>query len=283
MRTPIVLALAALLASAPARAQANDDAASPQPPQAAPSDTGSDAHELAKQLANPVASLISVPLQENMDFGGGYGGQGFKSIANLQPVVPIGLGGVNLIVRTILPIVYQDNITGPSEEQFGLGDTTQSFFISPVPKHPGDLIWAIGPVGYYPTETDPHIGTGKWGAGVTGLVLKQAGKNTLGLLTNQIWSIAGSPNRPDFSSLFLQPFFSHTTRKALTIGINAEATYDWKHEQWVVPLNLTVTQLSKIGTQPVSVGGGVRVYAERPDGAADWGVRLIFTLLFPKK
>lgn len=240
-------------------------------------------HELAKQLSNPVANLISVPFQENIDFGMGPDGDGFKSTLNVQPVVPISVGkDWNLILRTILPIVYQDGLTAPAEDQFGLGDTTQSFFFSP--KQPGSsgIVWGAGPAFLYPTGTDSAIGSGKWGAGPTIVVLKQAGKNTIGLLANHIWSIAGDDDRADVSSTFLQPFFSHTTPGLTTYTLNTETTYDWLGENWVVPINFTVTQLTKIGDQRLSIGGGVKYYAEKPTGGPDWGVRLVLTLLFPQ-
>ena len=81
----------------------------------------------------------------------------------------------------------------------------------------------------------------------------------------------------------MQPFFSHTTSHATTYGINAEASYDWKGENWLVPVNLTVTQLTKVGDQAVQVGLGGKYYAVSPDGGPEWGIRMIFTLLFPKK
>jgi hypothetical protein len=274
----IACVLAALFATPQAFAQ--DNAQGPATPAPA---AGSSDQDLAKQLSNPVASLISVPLQENVDFGYGPDGDGFKSTLNVQPVVPISLGtDWNLILRTIVPIAWQEGVTGPDEDQFGLGDTLQSFFFSPKQPTSGGIIWAVGPAFLYPTATDHALGGEKWGAGPTFIVLRQAGHNTVGLLANHIWSIAGDDSRADVSSTFLQPFFSHTTPGATTYSLNTEASYDWLGEQWIVPINVTVTQLLKLGDQPVSVGGGVKYYAEKPAGGPDWGVRLVFTLLFPQ-
>ena len=241
---------------------------------------GSDAHELAKQLANPVASLISVPFQENIDFSVGPD-EGWKSTLNVQPVVPVALNANwNMIVRTIMPVIYQHDVA-PDSSQFGLGDVTQSFFFSP--SRPHGFIWAAGPVFLYRTATDHRIGGGKWGAGPTFVILKQTGHNTIALLANHIWSVGGDDDRPNVSVTFLQPSFSHTTPSAMTIAIDAETSYDWKAKKWVVPVNLTATQLTHLGKQPVSIGGGLRYYASAPDNGPNWGVRLIFTLLYPKK
>jgi hypothetical protein len=237
--------------------------------------------ELSKQLNNPVSSLISVPLQENIDFDVGPD-EGTRSVLNIQPVIPFAISkNWNMIVRTIMPVTYQDDVV-PDSNQFGLGDITQSFFFSPKPG-PSGIVWAVGPVFLYPTATDRFLGGDKWGAGATALVLKQTGGNTIGVLANHVWSVAGDDKRADISTTFLQPFFSHTTKAHTTIGLNAESTYDWKGKQWTVPLNLTITQLTHMGKQPISVGGGVRYYAAAPKDGPNWGVRMIFTMLFPKK
>ena len=186
-----------------------------------------------------------------------------------------------MIVRTIVPLTYQNDVV-PDSNQFGLGDVTQSFFFSPTPKA-GGIIWAVGPVFLYPTATSQRLGGEKWGAGVTALILKQSGKNTVGVLADHVWSIAGNDDRSGISNTFIQPFFSHTTASAMTFGLNTESTYDWKAKKWTVPVNLTVTQLTHMCKQPISFGGGVKYYASAPRDGPNWGVRLIFTMLFPKK
>jgi len=282
-KLPLVVAACALLASM-ARAQDEsgfDAAASGASGTAA--DAKADAAELAKTLANPIGALISVPFQNNFDFGGGPAGDGFQYRLNLQPIVPFTLNRDWLLIsRTILPIVYQENVSETSS-QTGLSDTVQSFFLSPVKPTRGGWIWGAGPVLLLPTATDDLLGAKKWGAGPTAIVLKQQNGWTYGALVNQIWSFAGDSDRADVSAAYLQPFVSYTTKKATTFTLNSESTYDWENEQWTVPMNLMVQQLVKISKQPVALTVGGRYYAEKPDGGPDWGLRFAVILLFPKK
>jgi len=156
--------------------------------------------DLAKELANPIASLITVPFQFNYDFDVGPRDAGQRLTINVQPVVPIPLNDDwNMIVRTIVPIISQEDIFPGAGSQSGLGDTTQSFFFSPKRPGPSGIIWGIGPAFLYPTGTDDLLGSGKWGAGPTAVVLKQSGGWTIGKLANQIWSFAGDPDRPPVS------------------------------------------------------------------------------------
>jgi hypothetical protein len=236
--------------------------------------------DLAKQLSNPVADLISVPFQGNLDFGLGPG-DGSKFTLNIQPVIPIGLNDDwNVISRTILPVIDQQGIAlGGANDETGLGDIVQSFFFSPKVSDP---IWGIGPVFLIPTATDSLLGTEKWGFGPTAVVLKQSGPWTYGALANHLWDFAGDDDRASVNATFLQPFVSYTTPKATTFTLNVEGTYDWQREQWNLPVNVVVSQLVKLGDQPVQFFGGLRYYLETPDGGPEWGLRFGLTFLFPK-
>lgn len=289
MEKPTLIAAAMLVPfiETPARAVADETASEQSVDQAAaaaPEVHASDAESLAKKLSNPIASLISVPFQLNSDFRGGLTDDGDKTTLNIQPVIPISISSdMNIIVRTIVPIIDQDNLRGDGEGEFGLGDTVQSIFFSPSKPTRSGIIWGAGPVILYPTATSRFTGGDKWGVGPTFVALKQSGQFTIGLLANHIWSVAGSSDRPAVSASFVQPFVSYTTKKATTYGVNTESTYDWKSDQWSVPINLSVSQLVRIGKQPVSFGIGGRYYVVRPVGGPDWGLRFVTTLLFPKK
>ena len=244
------------------------------------SQPSADAQDLAKKLSNPVASLISVPFQENLDFGMGAG-SGWRSTLNIQPVIPISLNSKwNLISRTIVPIIHQHNVV-PNSSQTGLGDITQSFFFSPAESK--RAIWGVGPALLIPTATNDALGTEKFGIGPTALVLKQQGGWTYGALVNHIWSVAGSDTRSEVNNTFIQPFFAYNTKDAWTFGLNTESSYDWVGNHWNVPIHFTVTKLIKVGKHPVSVGGALRCWAaSSPGGPENCGLRILFTPLFPK-
>lgn len=237
--------------------------------------------ELAQQLSNPVADLISVPIQLNFDDNIGADEGGSRWTLNIQPVVPFSLNDEwNIISRTILPVVSTDGIPTRSSSHEGLGDTVQSIFFSPKQPTAGGWTWGAGPVFVLPTSTDDRFGAGEWGVGVTGVALKQQGPWTFGGLGNHIIDVGGDT---DINATFLQPFLSYTTPTAWSYTLNTESTYDWETEEWSVPVNAVVSKLTSFGSQPVSLGVGVRYWADSPDaGPKGWGARFLVTFLFPK-
>lgn len=242
------------------------------------------AAELAKKLANPIASLISVPLQYNYDEYGGVNENAEVSRLNIQPVIPISINeNWNVITRTIMPLVDQNDFPLDAMNESGIGDITPSQFFSPKTPTAGGWIWGAGPVELLPTASDEMLGGRKWGLGPTAVALKQVGPWTIGGLANHIWSVSGDDDRADINATFLQPFVSYITKTKTTIGLNTESTYDWEADAWSVPVNATVAQLFKIGPQIMQLSLGARYWAESPDdGPEGWGGRVQLTLLFPK-
>lgn len=237
--------------------------------------------DLAKQLQNPVASLISVPFQLNYDQNIGDDDSGALWTLNIQPVIPISISADwNLISRTIIPLKWSDGIPSGASSDFGLGDVVQSFFFSPKAPTAGGWIWGAGPVLLIPMSSDRRYGAGEWGGGITAVALKQENGWTYGALANHIVDFDGDI---DINATFLQPFVSYTTPDAWTFAINTESTYDWEASQWSVPINASVSKLVNFGQQPVSFQLGLRHWAETaPSGPEGLGARFNVTFLFPK-
>ena len=262
----------------------------------APIAVGSETGDLAKATQNPVASLISVPIQNSSNFGvGSYNRT--QDVINIQPVVPARISkDWMLITRVIQPIVWQPYSASNAGGQLGIGDMSPTFFLSPA--NPGKLIWGLGPAMVIPSATSAVLGQGKLSFGPSVVALIQPGPWTLGFLINNVFSVVGSSHRPSVNQMTLQYFATYNLKKGWNISTGPIITANW-HSQaageasdgndttgggvWTVPFGGGVGRVTRLGYQPVNISAQFYASAVRPAGASSWGMRLQIALLYPKK
>jgi hypothetical protein len=254
-----------------------------QQPAAVASTPDASTEDLQKATQNPVASLITVPVQNNSNFGYGPFDR-TQDILNIQPVIPVNITeNWMLITRIIQPIVWQPDPTENSGGQYGLGDMNPTFFFSPA--KPGKVIWGVGPAFLIPTATSSILGQGKFGIGPSAVALIQPGHWTLGALVNNIWSVAGNSNRPAVNQMTLQYFINYNLPKGWYLSSAPIITANWQVTQpnrWIVPAGGGVGRIMRIGFQPVNISAQFYGNPVRPPGTSPWGMRLAVAFLFPK-
>lgn len=309
---PLVLTALLIVSCGSASAQSE-----PPDSQAHANQSGSEqdqASSLAKAVQNPVASLISVPLQNNSNFDIGANNR-TQNILNIQPVIPVRISkNWNLIARVITPIIYQPSIPSlvfQANTPFnhlgtlGLGDINPTFFLSPA--NPKKLIWGIGPTFLLPTATDDVLGQKKWSVGPSVVLLVQPGHWTLGALINNVWSFAGGNQALPFPSqllpcgscggpigassgrnvnqMLLQYFINYNLTKGWYLAMQPIVTANWEASSgsnWTIPFGGGIGRIMKFGNQPVNLSAQFYGNAKYPRFGAPWSMRLQLAFLFPK-
>jgi hypothetical protein len=247
-------------------------------------DFGESDAELAMDLNNPVADLMSIPFQFNYAQNLGKDDDGERYLLNIQPVIPFDLNNDwNLISRTIVPLIRVEDVIPGESSKNALGDIVQSVFFSPKAPTEGGWIWGVGPAFLIPTATEDELGTEKWAAGPTAVVLTQSDGWTYGVLANHLWDYAGEDDRSDINLTFLQPFLVYTWPNAVSLSLNTETQIDWENEEESVPLNLILSRVTQLGGETLSFGAGITYWADSPDnGPEGLGGRFTITWLIPK-
>jgi hypothetical protein len=214
-----------------------------------------DTEALAKATQNPVASLISVPLQNNSNFNVGPYNR-TQDIFNIQPVIPKRISeNWMLITRVIQPILWQPYTTETTGGQVGIGDLNPTFFLSPA--KPGKLIWGFGPAIVLPTATSTLVGQGKL----------SFGHWTFGALVNNVFSVAGSSHRPSVNQMTPQYFITYNLKKGWNINSRPIIAANWHNKasgdaangddtdaggRWTIPYGGGVGRVTRMGFQPVN-------------------------------
>jgi hypothetical protein len=264
-------------------------------PVSAAQSAATDTAALAKATQNPVASLISVPLQNNANFGvGQYNRTG--DVFNIQPVIPMKLNDKTmLITRVIQPIVWQTYSTQPIGGQVGFGDMNPTFFLSPA--QPGKFIWGAGPTFILPTATSSSTGQGKFSLGPAVVALIQPGHWTIGTLINNVFSVAGSKHRPYVNQMTLQYFINYNLKKGYYLTSGPIVTANWRGKGtsegangdtstdgniWTVPFGGGIGRIQRLGFQPINWTVQFYGNAVHPQGASPWSLKFQIALLYPK-
>ncbi len=265
----VLLVLAIAMAPVTAMAQSDGDAYSDE--------------ALQRASQNPVANMISIPLQNNFNFNVGPQDK-MQYVGNIQPVVPFhATESWNVITRTIVPFVYQPELAPGVGDVFGLSDIQFSAFLSPA--KPGEFIWGVGPILQMPSGTDDSISQGKWAAGPSAVVLRMEGHWVYGALANYLSSFAGQGDRGAVSQWLIQPFVNYNmpdgwffvSAPIITANMMADSS-----QRWTVPLGGGAGRIIRVGQLPLNISLQGFYNVATPDAGPDWSIRFAVQILLPK-
>ena len=238
--------------------------------------------DLAKATQNPLASMISLPFQNNTNFGIGPDDD-TQNILNIQPVWPFSLTeDWNLVTRTIIPVISQPGATPAESRTNGLGDVTFTGWVSP--KNSGKWIWGVGGALVLPTATDDALGNDKWSVGPSVVVLTMPGNWVIGSLISNVWSVGGSGNQ-DVNFFTWQYFINYNMDNDWYLTSAPIITANWEADSnntWTVPFGGGFGKIFRIGKQPLNAQVSAYYNVEKPASGADWQLRLQLQMLFPK-
>jgi len=247
--------------------------------------------DLAKKSQNPVGNMINVPIEYwHHD---GMANDGSADALIVKPVYPVTIGKTTLINRFIIPYLGIDaragnddlgdiSIPGSTSKESGLGNIQYQGFFTPA--EPGKVIWGLGPVFEFPTNTS-GLGTDKWSAGAAALVLTMPGKWVMGALAQNMWSFAGPSDEPSVNQFTFQYFINYNLSNGWYLTSTPIMTADWEKssgDQWTVPVGGGIGKLHRFGKLPIDFKLQAFSNVEKPEGGPDWSLMFAMKFLFPK-
>jgi hypothetical protein len=270
----------------PALAQESSQLTETVQPSTTTAKTEQGSADIAKAAQNPIAHMISVPIENDFYPQTGINKKN-EYVLELKPVVPIPLSkGWVLVTRTIIPVIQTPDLAPGIPGTSGLGDIQESLFFSPTKAGLGGIIWGAGPAIVVPTATEKIYGTGKTSIGPNFVVLKSQGHWLYGSLAQNVWSVETGPrDRPSVNQMLLQPFVNYNLPHRWYLTSSPIITANWKLDsgRWFVPVGGGVGKIVRFGKIPVNIYGQFFGNAEHPDGTSKWSARFQMQFLFPRK
>ena len=253
-----------------------------------------DVDEFTRATQNPLAHVISLPLQNNASFNIGPFDR-TQNVLNIQPVIPFQLGPVTFASRTIIPVMWQPDVAAEAGTATGLGDINTTLFISPSTS--GTVIWGVGPMISIPVASEENVakgmGYGKWGLGPSLVVLAQPHRWTIGLLLENGWSVAGDEKYDDVNAGLAQPFIIYNLGRGWNVTTSPQIVADWKRDsadRWLVPVGGGGGKLLHLGKLPINTSVQGYYYVVHPEVREDprlnvpypeWTLRASATFFLP--
>jgi len=240
--------------------------------------------DLAQASQNPIANLISVPIENDINYDIGKYDR-TQDALTFKPVYPIPLRNKwTLVTRTLIPLYLpQPKIESKSGNKNGLSDINpQLYFVAPPIK---DVMIGVGPTLIIPTATNKILGSGKWSIGPTGVIVWSPKNIVAGVLLSNVWSFAGQSHRANVNLLTLQLFFNYNFSKGWFIFSDPVITSNWKAPsgpKWTIPLGAGFGRLIKINKQNVKLNIALFKSVTRPITSPKWSLQGVATFLFPE-
>jgi len=216
-----------------------------------------DANQLSKELVNPIGPnwLINTYLNVNKMNGNVTSKSRQSTEWLLQPVMPIPLDdkkmGMTLMNRLTFPIIFDKPLPQMDQNGFsgfdnksGNGDLTIQTAIGSMPKAGfGMYMWGIGVDLIMPTASSDDLGSGKYSAGPTGMLIGFTKNYTFGSVLTHAWSYAGKSNRENINQSKIQPTYYKQLGNGWQIGDNPTWIIDWdadSGEKYDMPIGLGI-------------------------------------------